>query len=204
MLNSSYNQIFKPMKKAFGLFGLSLLLFQVLPPAADARQQIGSTNSSHPQIAMLVATESLERSIHKQVNQYRESQNLPHLVFDETIAEQARAHSVNMANINRLSHDGFDDRIQIIKKIVPYGGAAENVAYNMGHARPDDTAIQGWIESPRHNRNMLGNYDLTGIGVAERDGNYYFTQIFIQKPISVSAQTANVQQIAQANTANDF
>jgi uncharacterized protein YkwD len=182
------------MKKAFGLFGLSLLLFQVLPAAADARQQIGSTNSSHPQIAMLVATESLERSIHNQVNQYRESQNLPRLVFDETIAKQARAHSVNMANINRLSHDGFDDRIQIIKKIVPHGGAAENVAYNMGHARPDNTAIRDWIESPGHNRNMLGNYDLTGIGVAERGGNYYFTQIFIRK-ISLLPMSGTVNSI---------
>jgi hypothetical protein len=65
MLNSSYDRIFKLMKKAFGLFGLSLLLFQVLPAAADARQPLNrSTNSSHPRIAMLVDSESLEQSIH--------------------------------------------------------------------------------------------------------------------------------------------
>jgi uncharacterized protein YkwD len=180
MLNS-FTPIFKPMKKAFGLFGLSLLLFQVLPAAADARQQIRSIDSSHAQIAMLIDTESLEQSIHNQVNQYRESQNLPPLVFDETIAEQARVHSMNMVNINTLSHDGFNDRVEIIKQVIPYSGAAENVAFNMGHARPDDTAIRGWINSPGHNQNMLGNYDLTGIGVAERGGKYYFTQIFIQK-----------------------
>jgi uncharacterized protein YkwD len=181
MLNSSYDRIFKPMKKAFGLF-VSLLLFQALPAAADARQPLNrSTNSSHHQIAMLVDSESLEQSIHNQVNQYRESQNLPPLELDETISEQARAHSVNMVNIDRLSHDGFDNRVEIIKQVIPYSGAAENVAFNMGHARPDDTAIRGWIKSPGHNQNMLGNYDLTGIGVAERGGNYYFTQIFIQK-----------------------
>jgi uncharacterized protein YkwD len=88
---------------------------------------------------------------------------------------------MNMVNINTLSHDGFDNRVEIIKQVIPYSGAAENVAFNMGHARPDDTAIRGWIKSPGHNQNMLGNYDLTGIGVAERGGNYYFTQIFIQK-----------------------
>jgi uncharacterized protein YkwD len=169
------------MKKAFGLVGLSLLLFQVLPAAADARQQIRSIDSSHPRTAMLVATESLEQSIHNQVNQYRESQNLPPLVLDETISEQARTHSINMVNIDILSHDGFDNRVEIIKQVIPYSGAAENVAFNMGHARPDDTAIRGWINSPGHNQNMIGNYDLTGIGVAERGGKYYFTQIFIQK-----------------------
>lgn len=170
------------MKKAFGLFALSILLFQVLPAAADAPQQLNrSTYSSHPRIAILVATESLEQSIHNQVNQYRESKNLPPLVFDETISEQARAHSINMVNINRLSHDGFDNRLEIIKQVIPYSGAAENVAFNMGHAQPDNTAIRGWIESPGHNRNMLVNYDLTGIGVAERGGKYYFTQIFIQE-----------------------
>jgi uncharacterized protein YkwD len=181
MLNSSCNQIFKPMKKLLGLFGLSLLLFQALPAAADARATDKVDRFTHPQIAMLVDTESLAQSIHNQVNRYRQSQNLPPLVFDETIAEQARAHSINMANINNLSHDGFDNRLQIIKQVIPYGGGAENVAFNMGHARPDDTAIRGWIKSPGHNRNMLGNYDLTGIGVAKRGGNYYFTQIFIQK-----------------------
>jgi uncharacterized protein YkwD len=195
MLNSSCNQIFKPMKKLLGLFGLSLLLFQVLPAAADARQQIGSTNSSHSQIAMLVDTESLAQSIHNQVNQYRESQNLPRLVLDETISEQARAHSVNMANINRLSHDGFSDRVKTIEQVIPYGGGAENVAFNMGHARPDNTAIQGWIKSPGHNRNMLGNYDLTGIGVAKRGSNYYFTQIFIRKisllPMSTTVNSSD-------------
>jgi uncharacterized protein YkwD len=178
-INSNHYQI---MKKAFGLFSLSLLLFQVLPAAADARQQLDRlTNSSHPRIAMLVDSESLEQSIHNQVNQYRESQNLPPLVLDETISEQARAHSANMVNIDSLSHDGFDDRVEIIKQVIPYSGAAENVASNMGYDRPDDTAIRGWINSPGHNQNMLGNYDLTGIGIAERGGKYYFTQIFILK-----------------------
>jgi uncharacterized protein YkwD len=170
------------MKKAFGLFGLSLFLFQVLPTAADARQSLNrSTDSSHPQIAMHVDSESLAQSIHNQVNQYRESQNLPPLELDETISDRARAHSVNMVNIDTLSHDGFDDRVEMIREIIPYSSAAENVAYNMGHDRPDDTAIRGWINSPGHNQNMLGNYDLTGIGIAERGGKYYFTQIFIQK-----------------------
>jgi uncharacterized protein YkwD len=128
------------------------------------------------------AMNPLELSIHDRVNQYRQSQNLPPLTFDPTISAQARAHSVKMANISRLSHDGFKERVDAVAKSIAYKGAAENVAYNMGYDRPDDTAVKGWIKSPGHQHNMVGAYDLTGIGVAQNDkGEYYFTQIFISK-----------------------
>jgi uncharacterized protein YkwD len=128
------------------------------------------------------AMNPLELSIHDRVNQYRQSQNLSPLTFDPTISAQARAHSVRMANISRLSHDGFQERVDAVAKTIAYTGAAENVAYNMGYARPDDTAVKGWIKSPGHQHNMVGEYDLTGIGVAQNDkGEYYFTQIFISK-----------------------
>jgi uncharacterized protein YkwD len=124
----------------------------------------------------------LELSIHDRVNQYRQAQNLPPLTFDPTISAQARAHSVRMANASRLSHDGFKERVDAVAKTIAYRGAAENVAYNMGHTYPDDTAVKGWIKSPGHQINMVGAYDLTGIGVAQNaKGEYYFTQIFISK-----------------------
>jgi uncharacterized protein YkwD len=128
------------------------------------------------------AMNPLELSIHARVNQYRQAQNLPPLTFDPTISAQARAHSLKMANTSHLSHDGFKERVDVVAKTISYRGAAENVAYNMGHTHPDDTAVKGWIKSPGHQRNMVGTYDLTGIGVAQNDkGEYYFTQIFIQK-----------------------
>lgn len=128
------------------------------------------------------AMNPLELSIHARVNQYRQAQNLPPLTFDPTISAQARAHSVKMANTSHLSHDGFKERVDAVAKTIAYRGAAENVAYNMGHTHPDDTAVKGWIKSPGHQHNMVGAYDLTGIGVAQNDkGEYYFTQIFISK-----------------------
>jgi uncharacterized protein YkwD len=106
---------------------------------------------------------------------------LPPLEFEEVIAEQARAHSIDMVTTDRLSHNGFSDRVEIIKQVIPYDDVSENVAFNMGYAQPDDAAIRGWIKSSGHNQNMLGNYDLTGIGVAESGGKYYFTQILIRE-----------------------
>ncbi len=129
----------------------------------------------------LIAASSIEQSVHSQINQYRQSQNLPPLAFDQTITEQARVHSAAMANSGRISHNGFDGRVAIIGKTIAYSSVAENVASNKGYENPDNTAVQGWIKSPSHQRNMVGNFNLTGVGVVERGGSYYFTQIFVLK-----------------------
>jgi uncharacterized protein YkwD len=156
------------------------------PARADSSSINRANPSRVPQYRKLsrskFAMNPLELSIHDRVNQYRQAQNLPPLTFDPTISAQARAHSVKMATTSHLSHDGFKERVNVVSRTIAYRGAAENVAYNMGHTHPDDTAVKGWIKSPGHQRNMVGSYDLTGIGVAQNDkGEYYFTQIFISK-----------------------
>jgi uncharacterized protein YkwD len=126
--------------------------------------------------------EALEQATYERVNQYREAQNLPPLAYDETIAAEARAHSVRMANTQDMTHDGFKNRAENIGKTIPYRSAAENLAYNHGHQNPDEIAVQGWIASPGHHRNMVGKYNLTGIGIAQNNkGEYYFTQLFIKE-----------------------
>jgi uncharacterized protein YkwD len=142
------------------------------------------TKSSHmlnEEHENLTAAVSLEQSIHKQVNQYRRAQNLPPLAFDQTIANRARAHSTAMANVGKISHNGFDGRAKEIGQVIAYSSVAENVASNNGYSNPAQVAVKGWIQSPGHQHNMVGNYDLTGIGVIEKDGSYYFTQIFVRK-----------------------
>ncbi len=41
--------------------------------------------------------------------------------------------------------------------------------------------VDGWLHSPGHRRNIMGDFRLTGIGVAEAaNGMIYFTQIFVK------------------------
>jgi uncharacterized protein YkwD len=130
----------------------------------------------------LVAMNDIELAIYQQVNQYRKSRNLPPLVIDPNISAQAKAHSQAMAKTGHLTHNGFQGRVAVLSNQISYRNAAENVAYNQGYNRPDLVAVKGWIESPGHHRNMIGQYDLTGIGVTKNEsGAYYFTQIFILK-----------------------
>ena len=76
-----------------------------------------------------------------------------------------------------FGHDGFDDRV----KQFPFRGhhgSAENVAYNNGHSDTAKVTVDGWIKSPGHRRNLLGNYNYMGIGVYLSNGTYYYTQMF--------------------------
>jgi uncharacterized protein YkwD len=141
-----------------------------------------SNLASPPQSTANPAVTSLELSIYHQVNLYRQSLDLPPLVIDPVISAQARAHSEEMAKTGSMNHDGFRERVDSVAKTITYRSAAENVATNMGYKQPDLVAIQGWIESPGHHRNMIGRYNLTGIGVVQdAKGEYYFTQIFIRE-----------------------
>ncbi len=121
----------------------------------------------------------LENEVYFRVNQYRQSRNLPPLKRDSRIDAAARKHSENMANkIVSFSHDGFEERVYSTK--IKFRSAAENIAYSWNIPSPATEAVRGWINSPSHHKNMIGNFNLTGVGVAKNArGEYYFTQIFI-------------------------
>ena len=123
----------------------------------------------------------LEQQAHLLVNNYRNTQALSSLSWDETIAQVCRVHSQNMANGTvSFGHNGFQARVDQIGLTISWVAAGENVAWNQGYSQPADTAVDGWIGSPGHRANMVGTYNKTGIGVAlSNNGKYYFTQIFI-------------------------
>lgn len=129
------------------------------------------------------SSQSTEQAVLAQVNQYRRNRRLPPLTLDSRISSQAVAHSQAMANGRvPFGHNGFQQRVQVITRSIPYAGGAENVFYGMGSQDPATQAVQSWLKSPGHRKNIEGNYDLTGIGIARNPkGQYYFTQIFIKR-----------------------
>lgn len=131
----------------------------------------------------VAALTALERTVYQQVNQYRQSRNLPPLAIDERISQQARLHSQAMANGSvSFSHNGFDQRAQAIAQMIPNRGTAENLAYNQGYTDPVTQALRGWVASEVHRRNLEGQYTITGIGVAQNSrGQVFLTQLFVQR-----------------------
>lgn len=126
------------------------------------------------------AITDLEKAVNQQINQYRASKKLPPLSIDPRISQIARIHSENMANGKvSFSHDGFEGRAKAIT--IPYKSVAENLAYNFGYSDPVRNAVEGWIKSDGHRKNMEGQFNVTGIGVAKNaKGEYYFTQLFVR------------------------
>ncbi|MEM6754722.1 MAG: CAP domain-containing protein [Cyanobacteria bacterium P01_C01_bin.38] len=126
---------------------------------------------------------AIEKSVHRQINQYRKKKGLAPLKLNSEISKIARVHSKRMADKKvAFGHNGSSSRYSKISKVVKYRGVAENVAYNMGYKNPGKNAVTGWIKSSGHRRNIVGKYQVTGIGVAKNSkGEYYFTQLFVNR-----------------------
>lgn len=131
-----------------------------------------------PKIWAQASNDELRNEVLKLVNEHRAEMNLPALQMKDDISKAATIHSGNMASHKiPLSHEGFDERVGgLMKKYGAHGGA-ENV---VDGAKTAQKALDLWLHSPGHRKNIEGNFNLTGIGIATAsDGTIYITQIFI-------------------------
>ncbi len=132
----------------------------------------------------LPAASALEAETHDLVNAHRRAEGLPPLRHDPAIAAIARRHSEAMA-AGRVpfGHDGAGERERRIARSIPLEAMAENVGENDApRRRAARMTVSGWLGSAGHRRNIEGNFDATGIGVArDRRGAWYFTQIFVKR-----------------------
>ncbi len=136
----------------------------------------------------------LERLTHEEINKRRVTNGGLALLWDGSLAEVARAHSVDMAQRGYFSHDtpeGLDptDRLHQeglnCRKGYRYG-IAENLAIEIASGSPDQLAamaVHGWMDSSGHRRNLLDRqYSTTGIGASygvwEGRKAVYLTQVF--------------------------
>lgn len=124
---------------------------------------------------------SLEEETIAKINAYRVSKGFSALLPSDEIANIARTHSANMETGDvPFGHTGLDQRLELIAKVMTVESVAENVAYNMGMSDPIQTAVEGWIESAGHRKNIENaSYNRTGVGIViNNEGEYYLTQLF--------------------------
>lgn len=89
-----------------------------------------------------------ERHLADLINDYRARHGLAPLQLVPDLSTIASEHAGRMADLHRLSHDGFRDRFDRTRARV----CVENVGVNFPHA---EAQLDGWRTSPGHHRNLL-------------------------------------------------
>lgn len=112
-----------------------------------------------------------EEDAFRAVNTLREVNDLRWLDWNEGAYDKAVAWSNHMADEGRLSHsrlaDGVPEGWNVLGENVAYGGTVAQ-------------AIQALESSAPHRANMLNPaFTSVAIGVIERDGRVWVTQVFI-------------------------
>ncbi|NLD77359.1 MAG: CAP domain-containing protein [Acidimicrobiales bacterium] len=109
------------------------------------------------------------------INWSRGTNGLAAVNGDSQLMAKAQAWSEHMARTGRLEHTGGGNNLDP-SGIHNWCGVAENVAYNASSF----DAHQAFMKSPPHRRNVLGDYDRVGTGVARKGNTVWVTEIYVR------------------------
>ena len=116
-------------------------------------------------------------------NQFRAKNKLPPLKWDDSIWKISLTHSKNMGDGKvPFGHKGFNERIKQFP--FHFSLACENVFMCQGYSEYSiaENAVNGWINSPGHRKNLLSNTNSCAIATYRTSsGAYYLTQMFARK-----------------------
>jgi uncharacterized protein YkwD len=156
------------------------------PPHMNLRPAAGMERLTAGGAVSASAVRAMERDAFDLINATRADAGLSGLKWSDKIAEVARVHSNNMADLNFFSHRGLDgsmvdDRAARLK-MGSWNAIGENIAFLRGFPNPVEIAVEKWLRSPSHKQNLLDpSWTEAAIGLAVTpDGKYYFTQVFIR------------------------
>lgn len=121
----------------------------------------------------------IERQVFDLTNAVRVKQGKQPFVWDEAAAASAREHSQDMAAngyFDHVSPQGKSPSDRMKDKGIRFRYAAENIS--AGHTNAFE-AVNGWLNSPGHRENILGDAQRLGVGVAFGGSlKFYYTQNF--------------------------
>lgn len=173
------------------VFFAAFLSAATLPQITFSQVQSGVASyevtraSSAAKINSISRIKELERRAFELLNLRRRAEGASPLEWSEELASVARDHSRSMAEKQFFSHRGadgsmVDDRADRAG-IGEWRAIGENIAFNKGYENPIEFAIERWMKSETHRRNLLNeSWQVSAVGVAVTDdGAYYFTQIFL-------------------------
>src|SRR5687768_17204146 len=117
-----------------------------------------ATDNSNLRAPESATAGKLERHVFEILNAERRSQGLTDLEWNDDVAAVARLHSQNMAEEKFFSHRGsdgsmVDDRADRMG-LGAWRTIGENIAYMRGYDDPAQLAVEKWLESTAHRKNL--------------------------------------------------
>lgn len=161
--------------------GTAVLHAETVAKLDSANAKTSGTESLHP---LVYKADDLESRAFAAINHVRAAAGLAPLRFAPDLSAVAREHSEDMVERDYFAHqspEGKDLRHRFARHgISNWQRIAENIAYNRGYEDPVAAAVEGWMNSPGHRKNILNRSLVeSGIGVAVSEaGRVYFTQVF--------------------------
>lgn len=121
-----------------------------------------------------------EQEVWALVNEARAANGLEALQYDYTLAEAAGKRAEEL--VSNLSHNRPDGSVcfTVLEEYgIRYWSAGENIAAGFTDAA---TVMNGWLNSPGHYMNIMGDYSHIGVGhYTDAYGTEYWVQLFITK-----------------------
>jgi uncharacterized protein YkwD len=107
-----------------------------------------------------------QQAILDEMNRHRRQAGRPPLQLDTRLSRAAGdrvGHMFQHGYFNHVSPDGVQPFVWLPKRGYRYATAGENLAsgYQTAHA-----LVEGWMSSPSHRANILGNYEEVGLAAA--------------------------------------
>ena len=113
------------------------------------------------------------------INTARSRAGLAPVAWQDQVAAAAMAHSIDQATMNRMTHtgsDGSDAGVRLRRAGFVWHAWGENVAAGYTSV---PAVFDGWMASPGHKAQILGDYAYVGLGVsASATGTVYWTLDF--------------------------
>lgn len=160
----------KLSRSARRLLGRTLLAATTLTASSGAVLAVGARPAAADQAsdAAVMAND---------VNAIRAWFHLPGLLIDPALSAYAAAHSAQMAPAAEIFHSAS---LLEVGAVVPgWSQVGENVGMGPSLTAVDDALAH----SIPHLRNILGAYDVMGVGVTRSGGAVYVTEEFARVPL---------------------
>ena len=118
------------------------------------------------------------------------------------LTEAARSHARDMAEHQKLGHEGSDGST-VSKRVKQRGYRYQEVGENVATGETADQVMQLWLDSPPHRKNVLEKeFTEIGVGMApDTEGQGYWCVVFARPWPKVDTTKAPAAMIAALNKA---